>query len=141
MISDTSITDSSSILARGSILYCSNKNLYRILSCTKINNFESIFNQGYGSGLLSSALARTHEIVYEPLNYVDLRFVKLSMLMSPHAMGDIYWFKRDVLFQPRILYVNPFETPLSEQLNLLNFTQTSHLDKGFGFRNLYLRVV
>jgi len=141
MISDASVTDASSVLARGSVFHCSNKNLYGILSCTKVNNFKGVLNQVYGSGLLSGATARTHKIVYEPLNYADLSLVKLSMLMSPHAVGNIYWFKRYVLLEPRILYLNPFEAPLSEQIYLLHLAQTRHLDKDSGFRNLYLRVV
>jgi len=103
VIGDASVTDASSILARRGVLYGTDKNLYRILACSNADDFKSVLNQVYGSCLLAGAAARAHKIVYESLNYANFSFVKLSMLMSAHAVGNIHGLKRYVLLEPRVI--------------------------------------
>jgi hypothetical protein len=103
VIGDASVTDASSILARRRILYSTDKNLYRIVACSNVDDLKSVFNQVYGSRLLAGGATRTHKIVYEPFNYADFSLVKLSMLMSAHAVGNIHGFKRYVLLEPRVI--------------------------------------
>jgi hypothetical protein len=103
VVGDASVTDASGILARRRVLHGTNKNLYRILACSNVDDFKSVLNQVYGSRLLAGAAARTHKIVYEPFNYADFSLVKLSMLMSAHAVGNMHGFKRYVLLEPRVI--------------------------------------
>jgi len=114
MISNASIANAGSILAGGSVFNCSDKDLYGVLFRAEVNDFEGVFNQIGGSSLFSGATARPHKVVYESLYDVNFSLAKFSMLVSPHAVRNINWFKRDVPLEPWVRYLDSLKTPLFE---------------------------
>lgn len=100
MISNASVANAGGILAGSSVFGCPDKDLYGVLFRSEVDDFEGVFNQIDGSGLFSSATARPHKVVYKSLYDVNFSLTKFSMFMSPHAVRNVNWLKRDVPLNP-----------------------------------------
>ncbi len=106
-----------------------------------MNDFESVSKKVYGSSLFSRTASRPHQIVFKSLCNVDAGLAKPAVFMASHAVGNVNWPERNILFQSGILHLDSFETPLSEELNLLFLTQMRHLNKPLGLNSKYLNIV
>ena len=114
MISNSSIANTSGILAWSRVFDCLDKDLYGVLFRSEVDDFEGVFNQIDDSCLFSRATARAHEAIYESLHDVDFGLAKFSMFMSAHAVRSVNWLKRNVPLNPWVHYLSLVETPLSE---------------------------
>ncbi len=123
MVGYTAIAKSGSVFTRCRVFHSADKDLNRILPGAKMDDFEGVFHNIDGSGLLASTQTRSHKVIHKSLHNVNLRLAEPSMLVASHAVWNINGFEGDIALQTWGLSFDAFETPFPKELHLLAFTQ------------------
>ena len=86
MIDDASVAYACGIFARAAVFDGFHEYFDRILASAEVDDFECLFDDVCGFCFFAAVFARSHEVVYEAFNNVDVCFTETLMLMPSHAM-------------------------------------------------------